>query len=286
MADNQYIIDAELEYSKARRRSILASLFSFASGKSDELISLEEAKDLLKPTAESYQGIRTIEISKIVGSEGRYTDFNRRFLPRRSGTRVRWKSIHVAHQKEIGLPAIQVYELGGYYFIRDGNHRVSVAIQRGGSYMEAQVTSLSIKIPLEGIETIADLKRAVLDYEHARFLESLGKLELPPGEDIRFTATGRYDDLAVHIACHRKILEKRSGKTVGHETATLSWHRAVYRPIVQYIRDSKVLRYAPERTESDLYVWLVRNWDTVAVSRGPLVLPNRRLRRRFRSLAG
>ena len=125
MHENESIIEAELQFSQARRRSALASLFSFVSGRSDELISLSEAKDLRKPKVEAYRGIQTIEIDKIIGSEDRYSDFNRRFLPRRTSTRHRWSSVYKARVQDIALPAIQVYELGGYYFIRDGNHRVS-----------------------------------------------------------------------------------------------------------------------------------------------------------------
>jgi hypothetical protein len=273
-------MEAEVQFDKVRRQAILDSLFSLALGRRDDLISFEDAKNIVKPTAESYRGLQTIEVSKIVGSEGRYADFNRRFLPRKSVGRRRWSNIYIAHQKEVELPAIQVYELGGYYFIRDGNHRVSVAYQTGKMYIEAQVTSLATEIPLDSIKGIEDLKRAVLEYEHTRFMESLQSFQFPPDTDIRFTATGRYDDIALHIACHRQVRagdkERRS-----YDSAVQSWFESIYLPFTAFIRDSGVLKFVPNRTEADFYVWMVRHWDEIAVSRGHVLLPNRRLRRRF-----
>lgn len=284
MSDEYYIMQADSQFDRARKQSTLASIFSFARGVRDEVISLEEARRLLKPTSESFRGVQTIEIAKIVGSEGRYADFNRRFLPRRSNTRYRWSKVHMAYEKQIALPAIQVYELGGYYFVRDGNHRVSVAIQRGMDFIEASVTSLSTEILLDRIETVEDLKRAVLDYEHDRFLEILGNSRFPPGEDIRFTATGRFDDCALHIACHRSIVATRAGAPMDYQSATASWYRTVYRPVVQLIRDSGVLEFVPERTAADFYVWLIRHWEDIPArvgAFGSIYRPNRGLRRRF-----
>ena len=115
--------------------------------------------------------------------------------------------------------------------------------------------------------------------------ESLGDLKLPGQQEIRFTATGRYDDLAVHIACHRKIQERRHGEAMSYKKATSSWHRSVYLPIVQMIRDSGVLKYMPQRTEADFYVWLLRHWDSLFDNRDNIFLPNKRLKRKFLSPA-
>jgi len=284
MDESYYHINAEHDFARARRRATLASLFSFATGSRDELISLDEARHVLRPTSEAFRGVQVIEVARIIGSEGRYSDFNQRFLPRREAVSHRWRRVHMAHQKEIGLPAILVYELGGYYFIRDGNHRVSVAVQLGRTFMEAQVTSLETEIELGEVTSIDDLRRAVLDYEHEQFAKSLNELDL--AGDIRFTATGRFDDLAIHIACHRKAVENTSGTHLDYEEATRSWYRTVYLPITQLIRDSHVLDFATDRTEADFYVWLVRHWEAIAHPAGTTYKPNRRLRRGFRRQVG
>ena len=277
-----YHTNADAEFAKARRRSVLESIFAFAAGRRDEVVSLDEAKSLMRPTAESYRGMQSVEIARIVGSEGRYADFNRRFLPRRSTTANRWNRIHMAHQQEIALPAIQTYELGGYHFVRDGNHRVSVAVQLGMTFIDAQVTSLATEVELEGVETPTDLRAAVLEYERKKFMAALGSVESEGFANLRFTATGRYDDIGLHIAGHRRVIESRSGTKLDYLQATRAWYSDVYLPMAQLIRDSGVLAHMGNRTEADFYVWLVRHWDDIAAKPGRGYRPNRRLRGRFR----
>jgi hypothetical protein len=40
------------------------------------------------------------------------------------------------------MPAINVFEVGGGYFVEDGNHRVALARERGADYIDAEVTRL------------------------------------------------------------------------------------------------------------------------------------------------
>ena len=44
---------------------------------------------------------------------------------------------------------ITLYEIGGLYFVRDGNHRVSVAKSRGCEMIDAEVISLQSEIKLK-----------------------------------------------------------------------------------------------------------------------------------------
>ena len=86
--------------------------------------------------------MEAVNVDRIVGSEGRYRDFNRHFLPRREFLQSRWVSIDMAHYNDVSLPPVRVYEIGGVYFVRDGNHRVSVARMRGQTMIDAEVTRL------------------------------------------------------------------------------------------------------------------------------------------------
>ena len=281
MDDSYQKMDAENDFYLARRREILSSLFMRLRGESADLLSFEEVKKLLKPTDESYKGSRTIKIADIVGSEGRYQDFNRLFLPKNTGTRVRWQSISEAHVRGVELPAIRVYELGGIYFVRDGNHRVSVAKQRGVEFIEAEVTSLTPKIKVGAVRDRDELKQAVIEHERKEFINALNLIDGPPQSTIRFSATGRYDDLVVHISCHKYVIEQRTDSQISYQDAAQSWFDVMYLPMSKFIRDSGVLEHLPSRTEADCYVWLIRHWDDVDT----MVLfnpPRRRwLRRRF-----
>ncbi len=83
----------------------------------------------------------------------------------------RWISVDVAHYQDVALPPIKVFEIGGVYFVRDGNHRVSVAKAKGAAFIDAEVISLSSEIPITPDMSRDELKRAVIDFEKARFFE-------------------------------------------------------------------------------------------------------------------
>ena len=42
--------------------------------------------------------------------------------------------------------------------------------------------------------------------------------------------------------------------------AARSWYENLYIPIVKIIRDANLLSRFPGRTESDLYIWIVKQW--------------------------
>ena len=75
-------------------------------------------------------------------------------------------------------------------------------------------------------------------------------------------------------------MQQLTGKPLSREEAARCWHEEVYLPTVSFIRDAGVLAHLPERTEADLYVWLVRHWDE-AVAVGSRV-GRMRARSRFR----
>lgn len=283
MSDSFQSVSAENDFYRARRKASISAMFAKMRGESSDLLSYEEVKGLLRPQDESYRGQKTIKIADIVGSEGRYRDFDRHFLPRNANTRHRWQSISTAHERDIGLPAIRVYELNGVYFIRDGNHRVSVAKSRGGEFIEAEITSLTPTISVGPFYDQAELKRAVIEYERGQFLEALDLIDSPQHARIRFTATGRYDDLVLHITCHKRLLEQRNDSQTSFRDATNSWYQSIYLPMTKLVRDSGVLGILPDRTEADFYVWLIRHWDDMGSLFDGNISQRKRLQRRFSS---
>lgn len=265
------------EFAAARRKAFLGSLFSVALGRSPHPVPFEEARRLLRPTGESFQGRMPVPLDKVVGSEGRYSDFDRQFLPRKEHVSMRWESIALAFKRDVPLPAIQVYQLGGLYFVRDGNHRVSVARSRGMAFLDADVTSLNTEIDVSEAATIDEIRSAIVRYERECFVRALDALDVLPGDSLSLTSAGGYEDLVVHIACHRIMLEGSAGRRVSYQEATRSWYDGIYTPLAKLIGDSGVLTHAEGRTVADFYVWLVRHWDDIPVATDP----RPRLRRRF-----
>jgi hypothetical protein len=91
------------------------------------------------------RGLCAIEIERIVGTESRVDGFDRHFNPVADRIRERWVSIAALSLNEVGLPAVDLIQVGEEYFVRDGHHRVSVARALGWAYIDARVTKIELK---------------------------------------------------------------------------------------------------------------------------------------------
>jgi len=261
MSSNPYAARAAEDFSKARNREIFGRILSLLTKQKDNLLSLQEVKALLKPTSETYRGLKVVPIEKIVGSEGRYQDFNRTFLPRHNRLKGRWVRVDTAHHQEVILPPVTLYEIGGVYFVRDGNHRVSVGKLQGVEFIDAEVISLGTRVALKPGVTREELREAVIELEREEFFKHTRLKELRPEARIDFTATGRYDEIIRHINGHKYFLNLSKKEELSFQQALLSWYDTVYKPIVDLIEGQRFLKAFPGRTASDLYVWIVRHWD-------------------------
>jgi hypothetical protein len=208
-----------------------------------------------------YRGSQTVPINLIVGSEGRYRDFNKYFLPRSEHLRNRWERVDEAHLRDIILPPISLYEIGGAYFVRDGNHRVSVARAQNVEFIDAEVTSLSTEISIKPSMTTDELRDAVIKYEKTIFYEKTKFGELTGCDKLDFSAPGRYDVIYNHILVHKYFLNEKQTGEIPFPDALVSWYNNVYSPVIVIIREQWLLANFPGRTESDLYVWIIKHWD-------------------------
>lgn len=254
--------EAREDFNRARKAAFFTRVFSLFSRDRQRLLSLQEVRDAVKPYGETYRGMQQVAIDAIVGSEGRYADFNRRFLPRHEYLRHRWQSIDMAHLSDVILPPIKLYEVGGAYFVRDGNHRVSVAKAQGAKEIDAEVVSLNTDILLDPDMTPENLKMAVIEHERCAFME---RFEIPRilGNDcvLPVTATGRYDEIVQHINVHKYFLNQYQNSEIPMDQAIKSWYRNVYLPIASVIESEGLMARFPKRTVTDMYLWIVKHWD-------------------------
>ena len=264
-----YESEARDDFNKARKSAFFSQLFNIFSREKQELMSLQEVKEVLKPRGETYRGMQVVPIDKIVGSEGRYRDFNKQFLPRHEYLRNRWQRVDMAHLTDVILPPITLYEIGGVFFVRDGNHRVSVAKAQGVASIDAEVVALDTEIPLHETLTRENLQKAVIEHERQRFLQRMPVERILPGLTLSVSATGRYDELLQHIYGHKYFLNERETVEIPLEHALKSWYDNVYLPIVEVIRDNSLMGRFPDRTETDLYLWIVKHWDQLKQRYGP-----------------
>jgi len=249
------------DFNRARARALFSRIQNFMNADKDRLLSLNDVREILKPKNEVYRGMQEVPIDKIVGSEGRYRDFNKYFLPRSEFLRERWERVDLAKIRDIPLPAIQLYEIGGVYFVRDGNHRVSVARSQGGEEIDAEVTSLSTEIAINASMTVDDLRKAVVDYEKAIFYEKTLFGDLTGDLKLSFTQPGCYDVIYNHILVHKYYLNQKQEEEIPFREALVSWYNNVYSPIIRIIIEDSLCLNFPGRSPSDLYVWIVKHWD-------------------------
>src|SRR6476659_4914662 len=137
------------DYAHARRGACRDEIGSFLTRRPNELLSFQEVREKLPIKSQAYVGVKAIPVANIIGSSDRYEDFNRRFLPPQTQTRTRWESVDVATLTDVMLPPIDVYHIGNAYFGLDGNHRVSVAKEKGMAFIDARVVELHTAVPLD-----------------------------------------------------------------------------------------------------------------------------------------
>lgn len=252
---------AESDFSKARNKALFNEIQHLLSPEEASLISLNDVKQMIKPINETYVGMKVIPINKIVGSEGRYHDFDNNFFPKSSHLKNRWQHVDEAAIQQINLPPIKVYEISGLYFVRDGNHRVSVAKTRGTEFIDAEVVSLQSEIKLKQPDNINDIIKQIISYEKRVFYNETNFGDITEYWCLDFSRTGRYDVILNHILTHKYYMNQKQEEEVTMEEAITSWFQTVYLPLVCIIRDQKILRNFPGRTLADMYVWIVRYWD-------------------------
>ena len=248
------------DFSKAHHHALLQQVFSTFRWSNPDLLSFYEVTKLIKPEAEAYKGMQVIPVSKIIGSENRYHDFSSAFYPKSLRLQHRWESIDSARLDDVVLPPISVYKLGDVYFVRDGNHRVSVARSQGVEFIDAEVVELTSKIPLEEGITLNEIKRRVVEYERNQFIEQFNPTYLPM-DRIVFTSPGSYPEMVNHILVHKYYANQDHKDEMSFEEGAVSWYNNVYLKIADAIEKEHLLSEFPGQTEADMYMWLVRRWD-------------------------
>jgi hypothetical protein len=226
----------------------------------DKLLSFNDVKEILKPKNQVYRGTQVVPINLIVGSEGRYRDFNKYFFPKSEHLRSRWQRVDEAIITDIILPPIQLYEIGGVYFVRDGNHRVSVAKSQGIEYIDAEVTSLATMVRIRPSMTEDELKVSLLEYEKNIFYIKTGFARLGD-KDLDFSFPGSYDVIYNHILVHKYFLNQNKEGEIPFSDAMVSWYNNVYSPVIKIIQEQWILAGFPGKTPGDLYIWIVKYWD-------------------------
>ncbi len=188
------------------------------------------------------RGLHQVEVERIVGSVGRYHDFDRKFRPKEHLPKERLNSIKRAMQEGRPLPPVKLYQIKNDFYVLDGNHRIAAAKTLGLKSIPAQIVEL---IPSKN--TLEN----VLYRERLEFQERTG---LP--HPIELTEIGQYGYLTKQITDHRESLEKEGLQTVSFQEAATDWYRSIYTPLYALIKKSGIIHFFSKRTIADLYAYI------------------------------
>ena len=245
------------DFQRARKQAAIQQLLARIRGESADLLCYDTVRQQLRATEVTIErGLQEIPLDKIVGSVGRYEDFTRTYFPKRDSDQERWAGVKAAITDMVGMPPIDVYQLGDTYFVQDGNHRVSVARQLGSETISAYVTEVKTRVPLTADD---DPNVLICKSRYAEFLEATNLDKLRPDADLMMTFCGQFRVLLDQIETEHALLTRNQNladNADAWENAVIDWYDHVYLPVIQIIRALGILRRFPERTEADMYVLL------------------------------
>lgn len=247
---------AKDDFDDALRKGYWRSIFSWLTQNNNNLLPFDEVRKYIPLKGQHYIGLRQIPLNQIVGSVGRYNDFDRAFLPLHRFTSGRWISIDRAHLEDVILPPIEVYKIGQAYFVKDGNHRVSVARERGQIEIDADIIEIDTDVQ---IDSATDIDELIRTQEKALFLSQTRLKELRPTSDITLTIPGVYQKIIEHIEVHRYFMGNNLQRDISWDEAVTNWFDEVYQPMENLIRKNAILNEFPGRTEADLYLWIIEH---------------------------
>ncbi len=136
--------EAAKEFADGRKKAFLRRIGAFLRRhpSPNRLLSFDEVTVALGSWRQAYLGRQRVQVRSIVGSEGRYGDFDDEFVPLQSSCEQRWTFVYAALRRGEFLPLVSLLKVGDSYFVRDGNHRVSVARWLGVEALDAEVVEL------------------------------------------------------------------------------------------------------------------------------------------------
>ena len=132
-------------FNQSLHRSWLHSLWAKVTGHCNRLEDLNE--ELEKSTVESsyFAGTKSVNINRIHGTLGKSDEFDAQFMPTQERSRSRWVDIALQKLRGRDLPPVELIEINGNYYVRDGHHRISVSRAMGQDYIDAEIIHMQLR---------------------------------------------------------------------------------------------------------------------------------------------
>lgn len=254
--DSMLISKAQNDFDRAKRAADWQYAVGILTKKDYHLIDYNEVRSRLSDTCNLPIVHKEIPIQSIVGSVSRNTDFTRTFLPKLIHDRERWVKVKLANESSEGVPPIEVYQIGNVYFVLDGHHRVSVMKSYGAEFISANVRIINRDVPLLPSDSADEI---IVKVERDSFLKKTKIDKLLPAVNFELKNPGEYIELLEHITVHRYFMGLDFQRDIDSDEAVLHWYENVYLPVIKIVRDRNMLRGFPDKTETELYLWIENN---------------------------
>ena len=194
------------------------------------------------------RGICSVPLEQIVGSVGRYHDFDSQFKIKDHVPPDRFISVKNAMREGKSLPPVKLYKIKDEYYVLDGNHRIAAAKELGRSDIMAKI--------VEFIPSSNTLEN-IIYREKSDFVEQTG-LTHP----IDISEVGQFPNLLEQVETHRAFLAGREKPEVTLKQAAEDWYTTIYQPMTSIIQKGDLLPSFPGRTLDDLYAYIsFHQWE-------------------------
>ena len=157
--------DARDEYLNALRKGRLIYFSRITRGKPGFILSLEDLASQMEIVSEINVGYEKVPINKVIGtwSRSRATMFTKNFLPLATNDKsefaVKWINLFEAHMIEGIRDAVKLYEYLNWYYVIEGNKRVSVL-----NYVKAKTIEAHVVRLMPRKEPMTPEKKAYFDF--------------------------------------------------------------------------------------------------------------------------
>jgi hypothetical protein len=232
--------DVADEFMRARRREVLSRLAHRLRREPDDvnlILPFDEVAAALGRRGERNLGLQTIALDTVVGTVDSRRDFDRHFRPTSSRVRERWERLALAQKRGESIPPIDVYRIGDLHFVKDGHHRVSIAIATGQQVIDAYVTEVLTAVPADGIRSRGDL--VMKDYER------LFRSRVPLPEQAYATITSSdpwsYAELGEAVEAWGFRYLQHAHRFLDREEIARLWYAEEYLPVVRMLREADLI---------------------------------------------
>ena len=194
------------------------------------------------------RGICSVPLEQIVGSVGRYHDFDSQFKLKGHVPPDRLVSVKQAMREGKSLPPVKLYKIKDEYYVLDGNHRIAAAKEFGRSEIMAKI--------VEFIPSSNTLEN-IIYREKSEFGEQTGMTH-----PIDISEVGQFPYLLEQVEAHRAFLAGGEKPGASLKEAAEDWYQTIYQPLTGIIQKGNLLASFPGRTLDDLYAYIsFHQWE-------------------------